>query len=71
MAFIIFLLVKGLNKLAELGKKEEKSAEPTTKVCPFCQSEINIKAVRCPNCTSNLPEEEEKEEIKKKEAELK
>lgn len=69
MAFIIFLLVKGLNKLAELGKKEEKSAEPTTKVCPFCQSEINIKAVRCPNCTSKLPEEEEKEEIKEKEAE--
>ena len=69
MAFIIFLLVKGLNKLAELGKKEEKPAEPTTKVCPFCQSEISIKAVRCPNCTSKLPEEEEKEEIKEKEAE--
>lgn len=70
MAFIIFLLVKGLNKLAELGRKEEKPAEATTKKCPFCQSEISIKAVRCPNCTSELPENEEsEEEIKEKEAE--
>ena len=28
--------------------------EPTTKVCPYCQSEISIKAVRCPHCTSKL-----------------
>ena len=27
---------------------------PTTKVCPYCQSEISIKAVRCPHCTSKL-----------------
>ena len=29
-------------------------AEPTTKVCPYCQTEIPIKAVRCPHCTSKL-----------------
>ena len=40
----------------EPGK--EAPAEPTTKVCPFCQSEISIKAVKCPNCTSDIPEEE-------------
>ena len=59
MAFVIFLLVKGINKLSEIGKKkeEEAPAEPTTKVCPFCQSEISIKAVKCPNCTSDIPEE--------------
>ena len=67
MAFIIFLLVKGLNKLSELGKKEEKPAEATTKTCPFCQSEISIKAVRCPNCTSELSDDEK--ETKEKEAE--
>ena len=58
MAIVVFLLVKGMNKLAESGKKmskkEEKKAEPTTKVCPFCQSEISIKATRCPHCTSEL-----------------
>ena len=53
MAFVIFLLVKGLNSLSRLGKKEEVAAsEPTTKKCPFCCSEIAIEASRCPHCTS-------------------
>lgn len=38
-------------------KKEEVKPEPTTKVCPFCFSEISIKATRCPHCTSILEEE--------------
>ena len=56
MALVIFLLVKGINKLTSLGKKEEEAApeEPTTKVCPFCKSEIAIDATRCPHCTSEL-----------------
>jgi large conductance mechanosensitive channel len=58
MAIVVFLIVKGMNKLAEggkkLSKKEEKKADPTTKTCPFCQSEISIKATRCPHCTSEL-----------------
>ena len=53
MAFIIFCIVKGLNKLAE-GKKKEEANEPTEKTCPFCQSTISIKATRCPHCTSAL-----------------
>lgn len=53
MAFIIFCIVKGLNKLAERKKKEEAN-EPTEKTCPFCQSTISIKATRCPHCTSGL-----------------
>lgn len=61
MATVIFLLVKGINKVSELGKKEEAPAEPTTKVCPFCKSEISVEAVKCPNCTSDLPEEEKAE----------
>lgn len=43
-------------------KKEEPVPVPTTKVCPYCLSEINIKASRCPHCTSIL-EDETKEEI--------
>jgi len=56
MSFVIFLIVKGINKAASLGKKEEAEApaEPTTKICPFCKTEISIEAVRCPHCTSQL-----------------
>ncbi len=59
MATVIFLLVKGINKVSEIGKKkeEEAPAAPTTKACPFCKSEISIEAVKCPHCTSDIPEE--------------
>ncbi len=57
MAFVIFLLVKGMNALAAIGKKEEVIEEAvTTKTCPFCRSEIAIEATRCPHCTSTLAE---------------
>ncbi len=54
MAVIIFLLVKAINKVMSVGKKEEIVA-PTTKVCPFCKSEISIEATKCPHCTSEQP----------------
>ena len=53
MAFVIFLIVKAINKAAELGKKKEEEA-PTPKKCPYCKSEIPIEATRCPHCTSEL-----------------
>ena len=53
-ALVLFLIVKAFNKAKNLKKKEEAAAAPTTKVCPFCQSEIDIKATRCPHCTSEL-----------------
>lgn len=56
MAFILFCLLKAINKLTGLTKKEEAPAEPETKICPYCQSEISIKATRCPHCTSILEE---------------
>ncbi len=52
IAFSIFLLVKGINRLKK--KPVEVPKEPTTKICPFCYTEIPIKAKRCPNCTSEL-----------------
>lgn len=55
-AFILFCLLKGINKVMSLGKKPEAPAEPTTKVCPFCKSEIAVDASRCPHCTSVLDE---------------
>jgi large conductance mechanosensitive channel len=52
IAFAVFLVIKGLNRM----KKEELAppAEPTTKECPFCLSNIPLKATRCPHCTSEL-----------------
>ena len=46
-------------------KKDEPIVEPTTKVCPYCLSEINIKAIRCPHCTSELNVEEKVKKSKK------
>ncbi len=54
VALVIFFVVKGINRMKEMGKKEEVSAAPTTKECPHCFSTISIKATRCPNCTSEL-----------------
>lgn len=56
MAFLVFLLVKGMNRLASLGKKAQAPKAPTTKVCPYCCTEIAIAATRCPHCTSVLEE---------------
>lgn len=53
MALMIFLLVKGMNKLSALGRKKEEPPV-TTKQCPFCMSEIALQATRCPHCTSVL-----------------
>lgn len=60
MAFVIFCIVKAVNKAMALGKKKEEVVEEiTTKTCPFCKSEIAIDAVKCPHCTSDIPEETE------------
>ncbi len=55
-AFVIFVLVKAINKIGDklIRKEEEAPAEPTTKMCPYCRSEIAKEATRCPHCTSNL-----------------
>lgn len=53
LAFVVFMFVRTMNKM----RKEEPAAEPTTKVCPYCQSEIPLMAKRCPQCTSEIPEE--------------
>jgi large conductance mechanosensitive channel len=50
IAFVIFLLVKQVNRL----KKPEPTAAPTTKDCPHCLSAIPIKATKCAHCTSNV-----------------
>ena len=67
LAVILFIMLKAINtatKAAEAAaaklkkdKEEEEAAAPTTKICPFCKSEINIEATKCPHCTSDQPAE--------------
>ena len=55
MAFVLFLIVKAFNKASSIVKKDEAEEEAAeTKTCPFCKSEINIEATRCPMCTSEF-----------------
>ena len=59
VAFVLFLIIRAANRAKEAAAKEEAAEEePTTKVCPYCQGEIPIKAVKCMHCGSDLPEEE-------------
>ena len=53
-ALVLFVIVKAINKAKSVTKKPEQPADPTTKKCPFCLSEIDIKATRCPHCTSEI-----------------
>lgn len=55
VALVIFCLIKAINKMKDKIQKKEE-ADPTTKVCPFCKSEIDIAATRCPHCTSQIDE---------------
>jgi len=50
VAFVVFLLVKQVNRL----KKEAPAAAPSAKECPYCMSQIALKATRCPACTSEV-----------------
>lgn len=50
IALVIFLIVKAANNFT----KPKQAAAPTTRECPYCKSSINIKATRCPECTSQL-----------------
>lgn len=54
ISFFVFLMVKGINKLRDINKKDELVEEVTTKECSFCKTEIHLEATRCPNCTSVL-----------------
>ena len=50
VAFAIFIMIRGLNRL----QKPALATAPTTHACPYCLSAIPLKAIRCPNCTSEV-----------------
>lgn len=53
VASVLFLVVKGINRLHR--RQQEEPPAPTDKKCPYCFSSIPAPATRCPNCTSKLP----------------
>lgn len=57
MAFILFCIMKAINKAMSFGKKPEVE-EKTTKICPYCRYDIPIEATRCGHCTSELNEQD-------------
>ena len=55
VSFTLFVVIKAANKAASLRKAPKEAPKaPTTKICPYCKSEIAIDATRCPHCTSQL-----------------
>ena len=62
IAFVVFLLIKGITKIQSLGKvtqtkflkKDGVEMVEEAPVCPFCQEEVNVGATRCPHCTSDF-----------------
>ena len=54
ISLAIFLLIKFINKLGEMGRKAEAEAAPAVRTCPECLSEIPVEAKRCKYCTSEI-----------------
>ena len=52
-ALCLFIVVKSINKMMNLKKKEEAPKEPP-RLCPYCFQEVHKEATRCPHCTSEL-----------------
>jgi len=52
IAFFMFLIVRSANRM----RRKEEITEPTTKICPYCKSEVDLDATRCAHCTSQLTE---------------
>ena len=52
IALVLFCIISAMNKMKKV--EPEVEAEPTEKECPYCKSMINIKATKCPCCTSDV-----------------
>lgn len=56
IAFVIFLIVKGLNKMKAFTGAEKAEAEKNEPHCIYCKEVVIEGATRCPHCTAELPE---------------
>jgi len=57
IAMVIFVIIKMIARM----KAKEAAKAPTTRACPHCDTQISLKATRCPNCTSEVPPEKKEE----------
>ena len=55
IAFVVFLIVKALNKARTLTTRGQHAEEMEAPHGPFCLEEVNEGATRCPHCTAELP----------------
>ena len=55
IAFVVFLIVKALNKAKDMTSKGKKAEEKEAPKCPYCLEEVAEGATRCPHCTAGLP----------------
>jgi len=53
MAFVVFMLVRGMNRLLSLGEQKKEAPAPA-RLCPHCKTALHPEATRCPACTSEL-----------------
>lgn len=54
MGFVIYMLIKVMNRLSGVKEEKEEAAKPENKICQYCKTEIPLDALRCPHCTSEL-----------------
>ena len=54
MAFILFCLMRAVNKAMSLGKKKEAPAEPTTRICAYSLNKIQIKTIKYVHCSCDV-----------------
>ncbi len=54
VAVVFFFIVRPIARMHTHQKAAEVVPAPSTKECPYCYTNIPIKATRCPNCTSEL-----------------
>lgn len=51
-AIVLFTIIKAINTIKR--EKPQEPEVPTTKICPYCKSEIAIDATKCPHCISEV-----------------
>ena len=54
IAFVLFSILKTFNTVSSFGKAPEPEAAPSTKICPYCKSEVHVDATKCPHCASEI-----------------
>lgn len=55
IAFVVFLIVKAMNRARTFARRGKHAEETDAPHCPYCLEEVAEGATRCPHCTAELP----------------